>query len=479
MFKLAGVVITCAVMTACGSSNNSPNSPNKGKASSGDADFTTFVTIGDSLTAGYTDRALFMFGQQNSFPNTLATQFADADGVDVSFEQPLTSDDLGGLLFGGAPNPSFANRLVLNTETQAPEPIAGDPTTEVIGSGLNGMTFNNMGVPGAKSFHLLAPAFGDPAGLNPDPALATANPYYVRFSLNTVDTVMDDVAAQAPTFFTLWIGNNDVLGYATSGGDDSDPITPTATFDAAYGGILATLAGANPSVQGVLVNVPDVGTIPFFTTVPFNAVPLEDQADVDALNGAYAAYNTGLDMAAAAMVITAEEAAQRKIVFALGQNAMVILDETLTPIGAPNMRQTTANDLVVLTASTAIKTAGGGTSVPLADADVLIPSEIQAIETARTAYNATIKAAAEANPNLVFFDAAALMAELSATGIDFGNGSINADFATGGAFGLDGVHPTGRGYAVIANAIIDEINTGFNANVFKVDPALFPAIFLK
>jgi hypothetical protein len=26
----------------------------------------------------------------------------------------------------------------------------------------------------------------------------------------------------------LWIGNNDVLGYATTGGDGTDPITPSA-----------------------------------------------------------------------------------------------------------------------------------------------------------------------------------------------------------------------------------------------------------
>jgi hypothetical protein len=31
-------------------------------------------------------------------------------------------------------------------------------------------------------------------------------------------------AAQAPTFFSLWIGNNDVLGYATTGGDGSSII---------------------------------------------------------------------------------------------------------------------------------------------------------------------------------------------------------------------------------------------------------------
>ena len=479
LFKLTSAVLACAVISAC-SSDNSGVSLNSGTPSSGDADFSKFVSIGDSLTAGFADGALYLLGQTNSYPNTLAKQFADADGVAVDFEQPLATTDLGGFLVAGMTG-ILENRLVLNTETSSPERLAGDPTEEVIGSGLNGMTFNNLGVPSAKSFHLIAPGFGDP-GPGPGSFIGvSSNPFFVRFALTTTSSVVGDAAAQAPSFYTLWIGNNDVLGFATSGGDGSDPITDTATFDFSYDSIVVAMKMANPAVQGVLINIPDVSTIPFFTTVPFNAVPLEDQADVDALNGAYAAYNGGLDAAVAGMAITAEEAAQRKIVFALGQNAMVILDETLLPIAGPgsNLRQTTANDLVVLTASTAIQTAGGGTSVPLADADVLIPSEIQAIEVARTAFNATIKAAADADANLAFFDVAAVMAELQATGIDFGTGSVNSDFATGGAFGLDGVHPTGRGYAVVANEIIDVINATFNANVHKVDPAQFPTIFLK
>jgi hypothetical protein len=30
--------------------------------------------------------------------------------------------------------------------------------------------------------------------------------------------------SQKPTFFSLWIGNNDVLGYATTGGDGTDQL---------------------------------------------------------------------------------------------------------------------------------------------------------------------------------------------------------------------------------------------------------------
>lgn len=487
IFKLAGVVLACAVISACDTDFDNPVGDKA--SSSGTADFSTFVAIGDSLTAGFADSALYLSGQESSFPSILAAQFAKAGGG--SFTQPLVEDNLGGLLFVGNPNPDFGNRLVLDAETSSPEPIAGTPTTEVIGSGLNGMAFNNMGVPGAKSFHLIfAPGYGNPAGLPPaDPV--TANPYFIRFSsdiTSTTLTLMDDAAAQAPSFYTLWIGNNDVLGYATSGGDDSDPITPTATFDAAYDGIVGMLTAANPDAKGVLVNIPDVSTIPYFTTVPYNPVPL-DQATADVLNAAYADYNNGVALVLAA---NPDEVAQRTITFVAGQNAVVILDEDLTDITGANpalinMRQATADDLIVLPASSTIGTEAVpgnpasviGLGVPLADGDVLIPSEIAAIDTARLAYNATIKAIADADANLIFFDVAAIMETLSTEGIDYGTGFVDDTYVTGGAFSLDGVHPTARGYTVIANSMIDDINTGFGASVLRVDPSASTTVFFK
>ena len=43
---------------------------------SGTADFSNYVALGASFTAGFTDSALFIAAQENSFPNTLAKQFA-------------------------------------------------------------------------------------------------------------------------------------------------------------------------------------------------------------------------------------------------------------------------------------------------------------------------------------------------------------------------------------------------------------------
>jgi len=499
MIKLTGVVTTCVIISACSADFDNPVGDKT--SSSGSADFSKFVAIGDSLTAGYADGALYLSGQENSFPAVLATQFAKAGGG--GFTQPLVSDNLGGLLFGGEPNPAFGNRLVLDAETESPEPIVGTPTTEVIGSGLNGNTYNNMGVPGAKSFHAGAAGYGYDGGGGAFPA--TSNPYFVRFAVTgTTSSMIDDAAAQQPSFYVMWIGNNDVLSYATSGGvgvdqkDNFDPttygsndITDPVVFGGTYTSLVGAFTAANPAVQGMLVNIPDVSTIPYFTTVPYNPVPL-DQANADALNAAYVDYNAGVQAALGLSFIDADEAALRTISFAPGQNAVVIIDEDLTDITAVNaalinLRQANANDLIVLPAASIIGTEAvpgdpatvNGLGVPLGDELVLIPSEIQAIETARLAFNATIQAAADADPNLIFFDAATIMTMLSTEGIDYGTGFVDATYATGGAFSLDGVHPTARGYVVIANGMIDAINAGFGASILKVDPSTRTTVFFK
>ena len=517
-FYPVGVSLISLLLAGCETDFSNPVGSTP--ASSGDADFTTFVTVGDSLTAGFADSALYTSGQENSYPNILAGQFMQAGGG--TFMQPLMADNLGGMFAGTTP--LAANRLVLDAATSTPEPIAGTGTTDAVDGSLNGMTFNNMGVPGAKSYHLGAPGYGEFAGIG-----TTANPYYARFSSNPLlgpldvgaPTVIGDAAAQVPSFFVLWIGNNDILSYATgggtgvvrdSGGSMADPdynpanygsedITDTTLFSDTYNGLLLALTTASPNAKGVLVNIPDVNAIPYFTTVPFNPVPL-DQATADQLMGnpgdmGFTDYNLGLALAlaggAGALGLTQDEVDARQINFTAGlTNAVLIEDDSLTDLTGlvpplPSIRQATADDLIVLLARAKIgveQTPGNpattwGVSLPLEDADVLTATEQVAVESARTAFNATISAAASANPNLVLYDAAAALDELSASGIDYGTGFIDDTYVFGGGFSLDGVHPTARGYAVIANGIIDTINTGFNANVPPVDPGSYTAVFFK
>ena len=481
------ILLLAGVMVGCESDDDTDDLIEElVEYTSGTADFTHYVAIGNSLTAGFTDGALFMAGQQNSLANILAQQFALAGGGD--FTQPLMSGNTGGLLLGGTPIQE--PRLYFNGS--GPARLAATPTTEVT-SKLTG-PFNNMGVPGAKSFHLAAPGYGNVAGV----ATGQANPYFARFASSANATVIGDAIAQEPTFFSLWIGNNDVLSYATSGGDgvyqkdNLDPstyggndITNPNVFAQVYSGLVAGLVASG--ADGVVANIPNVTTIPYFTTVPHNPVPL-DAATAGALGQGFLQYNGGLQAALAGGMITEEEAAERTITFTEGRNAVVIVDENLTnlsALGIPSYRQATSNDLIVLTASSFIGTTVGdnaqminGVTVPLGDKWVLTPTEQADVLEATTAFNQTIKSVAEAN-GLAFVDVNAIMNEIAtaANGVPFDEYFMNARLVFGGAFSLDGVHPTGRGYAFIANKFIEAINATYGSNLPPVRAAGYTTLY--
>lgn len=452
----------------------------------GTANFSKYVALGDSFAAGFSDNALFIQGQKGAYPNIIAQQFAAIGGG--TFVTPFTNDNIGGLLLGG--NVVSGPRLYLKGKT--PTPVTGVPTTEVTAH-LSG-PFNNLGVPGAKSYHLVAPGYGNVAGV----ALGKANPYFARFASAPVATVLEDAIAQSPTFFSLWIGGNDVLGYATSGGSGKDQtgnmdpstygsndITDPTVFKTVYTNIIAGLTAKG--AKGVIANLPNITALPYFTTVPYNPVVLP--ADKAAqLNTGYATYNGGLKQLKNLGLLTEDEVTKRTINFVEGSNAVVIVDSYLTNLsayGLPSYRHATKDDLVVLTAMSFIGTLVGedptkvnGVSVPLADSWVLTKEEIAEVAAATKSYNETIKAAA-AEKGLAIVDTDVLMGQIAGAGISANGYVMKSTFATGGTFSLDGVHPSPRGYALIANKFIEAVNAKYGSNVKGVDignyRVLFPA----
>ncbi|MGC1472447.1 MAG: G-D-S-L family lipolytic protein, partial [Psychroserpens sp.] len=53
-----------------------------------------------------------------------------------------------------------------------------------------------------------------------------------------------------------------------------------------------------------------------------------------------------------------------------------------------------------------------------------------------------------------------------------GDFSLTSGLVTGGAFSLDGVHPTARGYALIANEVMKAIDATYGSN-FEASGNLF------
>jgi hypothetical protein len=292
--------------------------------------------------------------------------------------------------------------------------------------------------------------------------------------------------AQDPTFFSLWIGNNDVLGYATSGGDGSNPITPPTGapgvgFEGTYTALVTTLT--SNGAKGVVANIPDVASLPFLTTVGYNPIPELTQAQADALNAGYAAYNGGLLAAKGLGLINEAEQIQRTIVFTAGKKKpVVMIDEYLTDISMINpglikLRLTTPEDYIGLSSQgvsvQAHLAAGNGTQSPLADRWVLSKKEVEEIRTATSAYNETIKGLAEAN-GLAFVDASAVLNQLKNGGILFETYHFTNQYVQGGAFGLDGVHLTPRANAYIANKFLEAIERTYGSSFRKYKPQDFP-----
>jgi hypothetical protein len=437
------------------------------EATAGSADFSNYVSIGPSFTAGITDNGLFIAAQENSFPNILSKKFANAGGGD--FIQPMTSDNFGGLALNG--NRISGPRLVFGGAGPVPLESVIGPVTVTTDIVLNNPTgpFNNLGVPGAQSADFITPGYGNIANLG-----AGANAYAVRMTGGTPNaTILELAVAQNPTFFTAdLIGGNDVLGYATRGGDASiSAITPPAEFAATFNTIIDGLT-AN-GAKGAVTNTPYVNNLPYFTAVSYNPVPL-DAATAGQLNAGYAAYNGGLQAAFQALagtgLFTQEELDRRTINFVEGNNAVVILDEYLTDLGAinpafagiPQFRQTTEADLITLPTASILPT-GAGTASPLLDSNVLTPEEQLEIKEAVDAYNSTIQSVATAK-GLALVDVNQILIDAASTGITFDEYFLNASLVFGGLVSLDGIHLTARGYAYMANGFLQAIDETYGSN---------------
>jgi len=561
---------------------------------SGGADFSNYVAVGNSLTAGYADNGLYAESQMQSYPALIAEQMNEI--TPSNFVQPDIPGNGSGYIYLTSLEPAVA-------------PAAPDPDWLIQVTG----PFNNLGVPGIRVKDITVNGYG---------SSPQANPYFYRMlggkDANT--SYLQMVSESNPTFFTSWLGNNDVLGYATSGGAfgiDGLPgsginglTDPDTEFKPSYDALISALTSGGG--KGVVVTIPDVTNIPFFTTVPWNGAVL-DQASADLANAFYAAgidtaverrvqeaviqltvtetalsdnvvpsvaqgavYQQAYEQAYAAAIgggATPEEAeaiaeteAQNYVASAEGQTAVsgliasldaelqnhllgdhsnhaaieplyniidnelatntalqqgiaqgiadltvayenellppdqqaaletAISDQTAEQIvllkaagiypvfqaGANGfviyveqnesnplgLRQLREGELILLTALLDGQLEGLTALEPKEDQYILTADEIGNIREYTDAFNDIIRGyASSADIGLVETDDILNSVQ---SGIAQDGVFVNGDFVTGGAFSLDGVHLTPRGYAIIANVIIDEINSTFNARLSPV-----------
>ena len=495
----------------------------------GTADFTKYVAIGNSLTAGFSDGALYPQSQANSYPAILATQLSLAGGG--VFNQPNISSGNG--YGGGAPGSEVGKGLIdvgaaLVNPANAIQFTSGSPLTANSVSNLN-----NFGVPLARIVDATNPLYGYPGA---------GNPFFAAFaSTPGGSSMLDDAIAANPTFFSVWLGNNDVLRYATGGGADEGLITSQGDFQTALVTILGGLSAGG--AKGVVLNIPPVHLAPYFqiaTTLSGGVKVLPagsiDVATAGFLNSAaaYGEYDSGLGAAVLVGAITQAEADMRAISFTGDvANAPVITDESLTtadisaafgaPAGSvilPNIRQAQVNaatgqyDLFPLMALSVLGTLADptnpttvyGVGVPLPDPYTLTMAEQVNVITAYATFNATISGVLQNFPNVNLVDVGPMFADMfglsaaQAAGLQL---SAAAQAAADGELGIqiggydlvplsleacclfnsvwsaDGLHTNARGAAIIANEIIKVINSAHNIKLPEVDVLNYTGINAK
>ncbi len=408
----------------------------------GNANFTSFVSIGNSLTAGYQNGALYQSAQVYSFGNQIAQL------VGAKYEQPLISD----------PGIGSDGRMEIKSLSATGVEISYNKN---MGQPLNltyAAPYNNLGVPGAILAEMVK---------SKDKSTSLTNNAFFDIVLRGIGTAVDQAVALKPTLMTVWIGNNDILGYAARGG--TVPHTDPTTFGYLYKVMLDTLAMTNAKV--LVANIPSITAIPYFTTIgQIVAANLAPVVQAGKAMGLFYQKNGQKGPADLTSLATPGDLAAGKVLLTLAGSKYANLIGQ--PTGAFYRDYVPGVDPALLGVDTT-KAFGLDPSNPYPDAFILDPDEITTVANTVAAFNSTI-AGLVAQHNYILVDVNSFFNDVAKNGITENGITFTTAYVTGGLFGLDGVHPTSQGYGIIANEFIKAINKNLGASLPLIDVSRIP-----
>lgn len=458
--KLTKLLLSAAILlTFAGLGGCTDSAPSGPAPSLGSSTIKKYVSIGNSLTAGYQSNGLYGSAQIYSYPNQIAQQLTAAGAQIGTFEQPLWSDP-------GTPDAvtGKASRyeiISLVGPVIGPRGLApGAPTNLSLPR-----PYDNLGIPGIVIASFLDSTNFLNNALVPVVLRSTAG--FPKSIYGHVQMLASNPATK-PDLVTFWLGNNDVLGFATSGGFSPSSPTPAATFQFLYAQALTALRTTLPDAKIVVATIPDVRAIPFFTTVGPEMAPgiAGAKATIPGVVGLiYQRHGetgkgtgvTSLNQAADAMItLTGSTYAPL-----LGKSTGKWYRDKHYPALPANIDTT--------------QPFGFSPYNPWPDALVLDLDEQATAGNAVAAFNTTIKTVA-ASQNAAVVDINAFFNSIKANGISFAGSHYTADYISGGLFSLDGVHPSSIGAAVVANEFIRVMNGSFGMNVSYVDVSKVPGL---
>jgi lysophospholipase L1-like esterase len=201
--------------------------------------FRSYVALGNSITAGFQSGGIVDTTQEASYAALLAEQMNTPFGI-PALNKPgcpppfVRFFDDNGVPVQERPSGTTAETCALRA-SQIPERV------------------NNVALPFAAAADATSNETGNERSAN-----------FAQFFLGgrTMAQAAQDLN---PTFATVWLGNNDVLGPATEG---SAVTTPQATFEDEYTQMLDSLEAPGTLKGGVLVGVTNVTFTPFFSPGP-------------------------------------------------------------------------------------------------------------------------------------------------------------------------------------------------------------------
>lgn len=429
IFRIFSVLLLTSLLLSGCDEFNELTAPT---VNTGSANFTRFVSIGNSLTMGEQSQSVFVTGQKYSFGKIIA------DIVGTTYEQATFSD------------PGTGDRI----EVQSLEPFetvinpdAGSPTNLTYPA-----PYNNLGVKGAFLTDVLNARDANSAYTA---QFGSPNPLFDAV-LRGLGTQLELAMAQQPTFVTLWIGHNDVLAFATRGG--LFPITDPAQFAADFATILNSLQAVGAQI--VIGNITDVKNIPFFKTVgPGIGLKLQENG----LPGLVYAKTTG----ETGVALVNDLFANNVLVLLTGSDAANFIgDQT----GAYYL----VNGIPVPPGVDINFPFGLAPENPWPNNLILDPDEMAIVDQTVAAYNDIIEGEASSR-GLAIVDVHQLLNDIDSPGGVVANGiRFTSEFVNGNAYSLDGVHPTSQGYGLVANEFIRTINNKFGASIPLVDVATIP-----
>ncbi|MEX0928740.1 MAG: hypothetical protein WD266_00505 [Balneolales bacterium] len=409
----------------------------------GELDATRMVTMGNSLTAGIMDGGWTYDGLRHSYATQIARQiYGDGRVGDDPAEHQFL---LGRIKEPGNPVPATIDNIeqigvyedgspVYDFDITPPENRLEDDALRVENYNAE-PNFNNLAVPGFMGLDVLHT-------YTPVNALDRVNPFF-SLPLRDRGSQYNQALQIDPTFVILWVGNNEALGSALSGGvvgpypPEDESGFPAPGFRSVLQQLLEPYGDGDTKI--IMGTVPDVTSIPFVTEV---GVATDEGVR------AYIAGTPGDPDEVWSDTLTFYGQAPEGIVRPVLASEYVLLDWLLM--------DPFSQEPVI----------GLHPDHPLPDSLWLSGSQLEEIGGAVDAYNNIIMEAADQSDNIVVADINEFFnSVLSNGGIDgFEMGLF------GGLFSLDGVHPNKVGHAYIANEFIQVLNNEFGAQIATLNP---------